>query len=249
MAESLEMARIASADGTEIILATPHQRDVMNGSSVQQVQDLVIQLNGQLRAEAGPTQRVPRILLGMENHIEPELPEWFEQGIALPINGTKFILAEPPFTLYPDYMDDVLFELQVRRLVPIIAHPERNEGFQRGPKKLRRLIERGALTQLSSGSLLGEFGPAARQAAEFFLQNGLIHVVASDMHRPSEVRTPHLSKVYARTVELVGQDTARGLFEDNPRSIVDGRDPDIEMPRARSRRRWWWPFRAREVSP
>ena len=241
MDDALEMARIANADGTEIIVATPHQRDVMLGSSVQQLRGLVAQMNGRLRAEAGPTQRVPRILLGMENHIEPELPGWVDQELALTINGTKFILSEPPFTLYPDFLDDVLFQLQVRRLVPVIAHPERNRELQRNPGKVRQLIERGMLVQISAGSLSDEFGPEARRAAQNFIQNGLVHAIASDMHRPTRVRAPGLSTAYERTAELAGEEAARILFEDNPRSIVDGRDPEIE-PRpatARGRRRWW----------
>ena len=244
MDDALEMARVANADGTEIIVATPHQRDVMLGSSVQQLRGLVAQMNGRLRAEAGPTQRAPRIVLGMENHIEPELPSWFDQGLALPINGTKFILSEPPFTLYPDFLDDVLFQLQVRRLVPVIAHPERNRELQRNPGKVRHLIERGMLVQISAGSLSDEFGPEARRAAENFIQNGLVHAVASDMHRPTRVRTPHLSTAFEQAVQLAGEEAARVLFEDNPRSIVDGRDPESEPPTSGTgRRRRWWHFR------
>ncbi len=244
MDDTVEMARIASADGTEIILATPHQRDVMIGHSVEIVQNLVVEANGRLRTEAGPTQRVPRIILGMENHIEPETPAWFDQGIALPINGTKFFLAEPPFGGYPKYVEETLIALRNRRLVPIIAHPERNEEFQRHPGKLRKLIEAGMLAQITGGSLLGEFGERAQKAAEYFIERDLAHVVASDMHRPDRVRLPHLTPAYERTVELVGEERSRMLFEDTPRNIIDGRDPDLGGPRPAlpGRRRWWRPF-------
>ena len=248
MDDTIEMARIAAADGTEIILATPHQRDVMLNHSIQHIQDLVVRANGQLRAEAGPTQRVPRIILGMENHIEPELPEWFDEEKALPINGTKFILTEPPFTNYPEYVDEVLFQLQVRRLVPVIAHPERNDDMQRKPAKLRKLIDRGMLAQITAGSLLGDFGNGAKKAAEYFVENNLAHVIASDMHRPRQARLPHLSAAFERTVELVGAEQARRLFEDTPRNLIDGRDPDLDTPRfspGRSRRKWW-PFGGRQ---
>ena len=244
MDETIEMAQIASADGTEIILATPHQRDVMIGHSIETVQNLVVEANGRLRSEAGPTQRFPRIILGMENHIDPELGDWYDNGIALPINGTKFILCEPPFGTYPKYIDATLKKLRDRRLVPIIAHPERNVEFQRHPGKLRKLIEAGMLAQITGGSLLGEFGDRARRAAEYFIEHDLAHIVASDMHRPAKVRIPNLSQAYERAVELVGEERSRILFEDTPRNIIDGRDPDLDSPRPLlpTRHRWWWPF-------
>ena len=243
--ETVEMAHIASADGTDVIHASPHQRDVMNNHSVEHLQNLIVEINGRLRSEAGPTQRVPLVILGMENHIEPELGEWFDRGIALPINGTKYILSEPPFTSYPPYMDKVLFDLQVRRLVPVIAHPERNSVFQKNPGKLRKLVESGMLVQITAGSLLGEFGSRAQKAAEFFLEHDLAHVAASDMHRSERVRVPQLSGAHHRAEELVGIERARMLFEDSPRNIIDGRDPILggSLPPLPSRRKWWWPFR------
>ena len=50
MSTALDIARRAVVDGTEIMVATPHQRDVMLGSSVQHVRNLVSELNGRLRA-------------------------------------------------------------------------------------------------------------------------------------------------------------------------------------------------------
>ncbi len=100
------------------------------------------------------------------------------------------------------------------------------------------------LSQITGGSLLGEFGGPAQKAAEYFIERDLAYVVASDMHRPDRVRLPHLTPAYERTVELVGEERARMLFEDTPRNIIDGRDPDLGGPRPAlpGRRRWWRPF-------
>ena len=58
MDDTVEMARIAADDGTEIILATPHQRDVMISHSIETVQNLIVEANARLRSEAGPTHHV-----------------------------------------------------------------------------------------------------------------------------------------------------------------------------------------------
>ena len=245
MSAALDIARRAVADGTEIMVATPHQRDVMLGSSVQHVRNLVSELNGRLRAEEEPHRPVVRIVTGMENHIEPGLPDWVEDGRALPISDTRFILSEPPFASYPDYVDEVLSRLQDLRLVPIIAHPERNTVLQRDAKKIRRMVEDGMLIQLTAGSLLGDFGRPAKRLAEQLVRDGTAHFIASDTHRPVDARTPELSPAYDRVVELTDEQRAFELFDENPRMLLSGREPNHDLGRSFARgafdsnRKWW----------
>jgi len=236
--ESLAMARLAGEDGTEIILATPHQRDVMLGSSIQNVQSLVAQLNQALEEEAGPGGRPLRVLPGMENHIEPGLPDWVEDGTALTMNGTRFILCEPPYTAYPPYADEVLFRLQLTRLVPVIAHPERNAVLGENQNRLKAMVERGMLLQVSAGSFTGEYGPQVRRVAESLLRRDLVHAVASDMHGPSAPRSPILSQAYRRVADLAGDEQAFRLFDDTPRLIIHGREPRVETAGGEPRSRW-----------
>ncbi len=245
MSASLDIARRAAVDGTEIMVATPHQRDVMLGSSIQHVRDLVSELNGRLRAEEEPHRPVVRIVNGMENHIEPGLPDWVENGRALPISDTRFILSEPPFSSYPDYVDDVLARLQDLHLVPIIAHPERNAVLQRDVKRVRRMVEDGMLVQLTAGSLLGDFGRPAQRFAEQLVRNGSAHFVASDTHRPTGARTPDLSHAIDRVVDLTDEARAFELFDENPRMLLAGREPNHDLDRTFERgafdsdRKWW----------
>lgn len=246
MADSLEMARLAAADGTEIMVATPHQRDVMLGSSVRHVRNLVTEVNGRLRAEEAPDNPVPRIILGMENHIEPGLPDWVEEGRALPIGDTRFILSEPPFTAYPSYVDEVLTRLRDLRLVPVLAHPERNVVLQRNLRRIKAMVEEGMFVQLSAGSFLGQFGRVAQRAAEQLVRDGIAHFVASDAHRPAAPRGPELTPAFERVRDLTDEETARELFDANPRMLLAGREPNHDLSRAFARedafgrrRRWW----------
>lgn len=245
MSAALDIARRAAVDGTEIMVATPHQRDVMLGSSIQVLRNLVSELNGRLRAEREPHRPVVRVVIGMENHIELGLPGWVEDGRALPISDTRFILSEPPFSSYPDYVDDVLARLQGLRLVPVIAHPERNVVLQRNGKKVRRMVEDGMFIQLTAGSLLGDFGRDAQRSAEQLIRDGTAHFIASDTHRPVDARTPELSGAYQRVVELAGEQTAFELFDQNPRMLLSGREPNHDISHAFERgafesdRKWW----------
>ncbi|MBI2965147.1 MAG: protein-tyrosine-phosphatase, partial [Chloroflexi bacterium] len=115
--------------------------------------------------------------------------------------------------------------------------------FQRQPEKLAALVDRGMLVQVTASSLLGEFEKPARRAVETFLSRGLVHMVASDMHRAAVTRLPFLARAQARAAELVGEEQASRLFVDTPRAIIEGGNPDIDPFQSRLGKRRWWPLR------
>ena len=47
-------------------------------------------------------------------------------------------------------------------MIPIIVHPERNAELIERPDKLYKLVSKGALTQVTAGSLLGKFGKKSK---------------------------------------------------------------------------------------
>lgn len=230
--ESLEMARVAAAEGAEIIVATPHQQDIerLGRDAPSRVRGLALELNNRLRSRGDEPAPAPVILVGMENHITPDLPALAQRGLAMPLNETRFILCEPPFTQDATFLPDVLFALQVQGFTPILAHPERCAAFQDRATPLAELVQRGILVQLTGSSFTGEFGSRVRKIAERFLKSGLAHMVASDMHRPRRTRTPHLGAARERVTALAGETVAADLFERIPRCVVNNEDPGVRPP-------------------
>ena len=98
------------------------------------------------------------ILPGMENHLSPDLPDEIEAGRALTINCSRYILVEMPFFGRPDWVGDTLSRIQNQGLTPVLAHPERIEAFQQDPDLLATFIERGMLSQITAGSVVGTWG-------------------------------------------------------------------------------------------
>jgi protein-tyrosine phosphatase len=84
-----------------------------------------------------------------------------------------------------------------------VTHPERTVSLQRGWRRLEPLVKAGALVQVTAGSLLGEFGPAASAAATRFLKQGWVHLLASDAHWARE-RSPRLSGGRDAAAKIVG---------------------------------------------
>ena len=239
--ESLAMARMAARDGTDTIVATPHYRDMeLERQSPRMVRDLADTLNAALRS--GSAQRnAPsvRIFTGMTNRLATSLPDLVAAESAITLNRTPFLLVEPPFNRAPSYIEDVIGRLLTQRLVPVLAHPERNIEFQRRPKRLQGLVNDGVVVQIAAGSLTGQNGAGAKRAAEQFVRRGIAHVVASEMHAVQAPRSPELSDAFDIVAELVDEQDAIDLFETNPDMLLEGHSPQREPTVSPRIRRVW----------
>ena len=219
MDESVEMARVAAAQGTKAILATPHRKDVTELHSVAQARTLLDELNAEIRAESVGLE----VLLGMENHLDPDLPVEIAAGRALPMNGTSHVLVELPFFGTPAFIVPTLHRIQAAGLVPVLAHPERIEAFQQDPDLLAGFVRGGMLGQITAGSLLGHFGSCVRDFTGEMLRRGLAHLMASDTHAPAGPRWPGLTEGVQAASAIVGPQKAHDLVDAVPRSILHGR--------------------------
>ena len=216
IADAIAIARIAAANGTRMMLATPHRKDITENWSVPHIQRLTAELQRRIDAEGIPL----RLALGMENHIDETLPCHAADGRALTMNGSRYILVEMPFFGQHDFVEGALTALQAQGLTPVFAHPERIEAFQRCPALLKRYIAMGMLSQITRGSLLGHWGEPVRQFTLDLLRQGLAHMLSSDTHAPKPPRTPELGAAIRIAAEAVGDDAALRMAMDMPRAIV-----------------------------
>jgi protein-tyrosine phosphatase len=111
---------------------------------------------------------------------------------ALTLGDGPWILLECPFSPVASTLDLLVRDLQRRGFRVLLAHPERSPAFQSEPTRLARLIDSGALAQVTAGAVVGDFGAAVRRTALRFLGAGLVQVLASDAH-DHEHRPPLLS--------------------------------------------------------
>ena len=234
--DTLRMARVAAEQGTRVMLCTPHRKDVAESSSVRQVRELVADVSGELRARGIELE----LLVGMENHLDLELPGDCTAGKALPMNGSRYTLVELPFFGRPNYIEDVLFQLQVQGVTPVLAHPERIEAIQRDPEMLVGFVERGMLSQVTAGSVEGRFGGKVKSLTHSLLRRRLVHILASDTHLPEGSRSPMLQPGMAAAANIAGQAEARAMVLDPPRAVLEDRPVQVESPRRDEDRRRWW---------
>lgn len=216
--EALAMARCAVADGIRIMVATPHVITGLYPNSRKAVLEALEQFKGALQENAIPLTVLP----GAEYRLEPELSERLIRGELLTINdGGRYLLVEMPAMLVPDFAVQVFYKLRLQGVTPIIAHPERNAGFVREPGLLYDLVSRGALAQVTAGSLTGLLGSAAAAGARKFLERGYVQFIASDAHSSSE-RGPLLAEAAREAERLLGEEPGRRLVTGNPQRAILG---------------------------
>jgi protein-tyrosine phosphatase len=235
---SVEMCRMAAADGITHLVATPHCNYVYDFDSEVNHAKLV-----ELQAAVGDT---PKLLLGCDFYLSYDnIRRLVDNRGHFTINQTDYVLVEFGEQFNPEQMDRVFYEMQCAKLLPILTHPERNPVFQRRPQLLYHWVVRGCLVQVTAKSYTGGFGRRAQRYSELWLDHNLIHFFASDAH-DARYRPPHLSACHDKLVHDKGQEVADLLLRKNPEAVIRGRPlpPGLEPlePGLIRRKRSWLSF-------
>jgi protein-tyrosine phosphatase len=212
--DAMALCRMAYEEGSTTIIATPHVlRDPWLNEDSLRRQQLVDELNDRLQGR-------PNVIGGSEVYYSADLVDLWEQSDVLtPLAGGRHLLIEFPSTDVPKSVESVFHELVLLGITPVVAHPERNLHFATSPDRLRNLVERGAKTQITAGTLLGHFGSRALDSAMRFHDLGLVHFIASDAHSIQK-RWPCLATARRRVEELWGHEEATQIFDENVRAVV-----------------------------
>ncbi len=212
---SLEMARLAVADGITITACTPHILPGVYHNTGSSIRSAVAQL-GQAFEEAG----IPlQLVTGADVHIAPDLVPQFVNGDALTLNDTRYFLLEPPHHILPPYLEDYTFQLRSAGYVPVITHPERLSWIEGHYDFIKRLVYSGNLMQVTAGSLMGRFGRRPRYWAERLVEEGFCHLLASDAHN-TEQRSPKMSDARELLARKLGNAEATNIVLNRPQAIL-----------------------------
>ncbi len=166
----------------------------------------------------------PTVLEGCEYFFSDDalaLVESEEESPLTHLNGSRYLLVEFPGGFLSPNVESVFHEMLVLGTVPVVAHPERNRVFVEEPERLARLVEIGALVQVTAGSLVGDFGRPVRNAVHEIVRRGLAHVVASDAHSLDR-RRPRQAAARELVRREYGAEIEDLLFARNPEAIVRG---------------------------
>lgn len=162
--------------------------------------------------------------LAAEYFLDSSLLDLLDSNQALFVNQkNKTLLVQAPMLKIPNYLKQLAFELKLRRVVPIIVHPERYTDVAKKPQRVKEFLDAGFLVQVNLGSLGRLYGEKIRLSTEKLLRFGLVHFVATDLHAPHHVETV-LTRGLARLLQLKKEDGAKKLMSENPMRVIKGEE-------------------------
>ncbi|SPF49826.1 PHP domain protein [Candidatus Desulfosporosinus infrequens] len=246
MEETLVMVRQLHEAGFNTLLATPH---VMEGKDFLHPED-ILTVTEQVRERAAEAGIPVEVLPGSENYIFPDMAKWVDAGKLLTLgNKGKYLLIELPMLEIPQYTDQVFFELQVKGLIPVLAHPERNKGLSDDPERLLEWAKRGIVFQLDLRSLSGYYGPQAKRLAKLMLNSKLVRLLGTDAHRVNRSDLSY-SEALQGVKDIIGEAGFQEVTLKNPQLVLEGkllpsdvRDYILNEPVKMRKRGFWNMFR------
>lgn len=169
------------------------------------------------------------LYLGNEIYMSDNIIELLEDGKATTMNDTSYVLFELPMNAEPMNLYDMVYEMQQYKIVPILAHPERYSFVQTDPELIYDLIDKGVLMQANYGSIIGQYGKKAQMIVQKFLENNMIHMLGTDVHRQNTIY-PKIPEIILELKALIGEEKVKELTTINPELVINNKRIDIRKP-------------------
>jgi protein-tyrosine phosphatase len=225
LATSLEMARIAVADGITTTFCTPHIYPGLYENNGPDIERRVANLQLVLNDKGIPL----TLSYGADAHLVPDMLEGVKSKRIPTLGGSRYLLLEPSHNVRPPRFQESVFALIAAGYTPVITHPERLTWIGDHYNDFTSLAKSGAWLQVTAGALLGRFGKFAQQYAEKFIDEGWTAVIASDAHTTTR-RAPQIAEAVELAARLVGREEANRMVVDRPRAVCDNRPPGDVLP-------------------
>jgi protein-tyrosine phosphatase len=220
LAVAVAMAKASADDGIVVAACTPHIMPGLYHNTGADIRVAVQRLQQELDASGIALQLVP----GAENHIVPDFIAGLKSGHLLTLGDTRYVLVELPEHTAPPRLEEFFFSLRANGYAPILAHPERLAWLEQHYAAICRIARAGTWMQVTSGSLSGDFGRKAQYWAERMLDEGYVHLLASDAH-DLDKRAPELGEGRDLAAARVGFEEAENLVVTRPRGVLENVSP------------------------
>jgi protein-tyrosine phosphatase len=224
---SVEMARLAVAEGITHVVCTPHANSYydfdpgMNAAKADKLRGRLAEL------------KIPLTLgLGCDFHLSYDNVKLAQADPArFSINGLGYLLVEVPDYGLPPGLTETFYQLRLAGLTPILTHPERNATLQHEPERLKEWLRAGVLIQVTADALTGHKGRRAQQVGHELLEKRWVHFLATDAHNIT-TRPPRMREAYELVGKKYGAAYAYSLCFSNPQAAYLGKEFEVvEDPR------------------
>lgn len=177
--ESLDMLRIAADQGITDVFATSHFNEIIPPEVETDYFNKLNILKNETVSRGIPV----NIHSGAELFYHLFMDQTIKKKRAATLAGKGlYVLMEFSLFIMPTGVEEVLFNLSMNGIIPIVAHPERYPSLRQHPQRALDYLKYGAIYQVNAGSVLGMFGKDTQRLSMWLLENKLVHFISSDAH-------------------------------------------------------------------
>ena len=159
-----------------------------------------------------------RLYKGQEIKFDESVIKLLLGGRLVTMNSTKCVLVEFDFLVEQD-IAEICYSLSIKGYIPIVAHVERY-FYANSIEKIEDIKQSGGLIQINSDSVVGYNGRQIKKFVFKLIKLGLVDFIASDYHF---IREYTLKKAYIKVSKKFGEQTAKELFEENQKILIDNK--------------------------
>ena len=210
-----KMARL----GFQYMVATPHY---ITGSSFKCNNEKKSSLIKELQQELDKRNIPVTIFLGNEVYIDHDILSLIDKKEIAVINENKYLLIELPRNGKINDLNELIFTLRTRDIVPIIAHPERYICLQQNLSFIDDIVSHGALLQVNFESINGKYGKDAKKLALYLLKHKKLHFLASDIHHEDSEFYSNFSSLKKEIIKLIGKEKFEEVTFLNQAKVLKG---------------------------
>lgn len=218
--ESLALLRVFAKQGCHALALTPHIRPGLFPNAENDLRGRFAELTSRAQAAGIALE----LHLAAEYYYDSELIDSLLAGRkkALSFDSSgKYVLLEFEGLNAPVNLKEVLFELKMAGVTPVMAHPERYPFIGKDLRVVESLVEGGMLLQGTLRPLVGFWGYGARRQLKRLLEARLIHLISSDIHRADEAQGV-LTEGRRLLERWVGRPRCETLLSENPARLLQG---------------------------
>lgn len=214
---SIEMARMAVDDGIFVTACTPHFMPGVYDNQSETVSLMVEEFQNKLES-LGITLH---LVVGSDAHMRPDFVSALQHGVIPTLNGSRYVLFEPPSDVKPQRLDGLLLAIVEAGFTPILTHPERLQWLENHYDIMDMYVRSGVLIQITAASLTGRFGKRPQYWADRLVSEGLVHIISTDGHN-TKSRPPVMLDAFQMICDRLGQDEAANMVLNRPAAILQG---------------------------
>ncbi len=213
--ESIELLKQLEKDNITEIILTPHYiENTKFNATVMKKKKLIKELEGCTKI---------KLYIGNEVYFSDNTLKLLKSKKISTLNNSRYLLIELPMFNKLKDIEEMVFDLMINNIVPIIAHPERYSYVQSNIKYLESLKKMGVLFQANYGSLIGQYGRKCQSTVKKLLKNNYITFMGTDIHHLNY--SVNLEKSIKKLKKIVKNDQiVENITKNNIKKVIANKE-------------------------